>query len=179
MTQEEVERNRDVLLKPSAALSRFNPAQGMITGLRPMLRQRVRYGYRMGDFGFLIGMDTVSEIVEEATIYQIPKTPPWLVGCINLRGHLVPVFDLMRCLGIEKPTRERRYLLVLDTGDDAVGVFVEKLPHPVNMNRQMDHSPPLPAALRNYATAVYSQDKIIWVEFDYRKFFQSLATGVH
>jgi len=58
-----------------------------------------------------------------------------------------------------------------------VSFFVENLPQPVNTAHKLAHPPPLPAALRGYTTDVYSSDKIIWVEFDHRGFFQSLAAA--
>lgn len=166
------------LLTPSMALGRFNPAYGVVTGLKSVARQRVRYGFRTGYLGFLIKPDTVSEVVEQSTIYLVPHTPAWLAGLINLRGNLVPVFDLQLCLELEKQAAEKRYLLVLDTGDDAVGLFVETLPQPVNLTQKLTQPPPLPAALRGHVASVYSEDKTIWVELDHRNFFESLATSV-
>lgn len=175
MAQDDLREPRR-LLTPSLALGSFNPRRGMIAGLKPVLRQRVRYGFRIGELGFLIGADTVSEVVEQATVYPVPQTPPWLAGIVNLRGNLVPVFDLQRCLEFKVDHQEKRYLLVLDKGDDAIGLFIENLPQLMNANHKLAHPPPLPAVLRGHVAMVYGEDKIIWVEFDHRGFFQSLAT---
>lgn len=164
------------LLKPSMALGRFRPAHGAVAGLKSAPRQRARYGFRIGDLGFLIGQDTVSEVVERSTVYVVPQTPRWLAGLINLRGNLVPVFDLPLCLGLEASNVDKRYLLVLDTGDDAVGLFVENMPQLAKTEHSLAQSPPLPTALRAYVAAVYREGKILWLEFDHRGFFASLAT---
>lgn len=162
------------LLMPSTALSSFNPARGAITGLKPIPYQQIRYGFRMGNLGFLIGADTVSEIVEQAIVYPIPQIPPWLVGLINLRGNLVPVFDLKLCLGLESAIQRKHYLLVLDEGDDAVGLFIENLPQPVSAGRKLVRLPPLPVALQQHVAEAYSLNNDIWVEFNHREFFESL-----
>lgn len=174
MVREEATENPRLLV-PSAALNNFNPARGTIVGLKPVLRRRVRYGFRVGNLGFLIDIDTVSEVVERATVYSVPQTPPWLVGLLNLRGNLVPVFDFNASLNLENAASDRHYLLLLGEGGDMVGFFVENLPQVVDITHKLANPPPLPGALRGYAGDIYSFDKIVWVEFDHRNFFQSLA----
>lgn len=176
MVQNEVEDNRRLLM-PSVALRAFDPKQRALIGFKSSFRQRVRYGFRIDSLGFLIEANTVSEVVEEPTVYPIPQTPSWLVGLINLRGNLVPVFDLRLSLRLGNAAQGKYYLLLLGEGEDMVSFFVENLPQPVNTAHKLVHPPPLPAALRGYTTDVYSSDKIIWVEFDHRGFFQSLAAA--
>ncbi len=177
MEQEQL-KERQRLLTPSVALSHFDPARGTVVGLKPIIRQRVHYGFNIGDLGFLIEPDTVSEIVEQATIYPIPHTPSWIAGLINLRGNLVPVFDLKLYLKLGSTAQGRHYLLLLGTGEDMVGFFVENLPRPVDVNHKLNHPPPLPDVLRGYISDIYSFDKIVWMQFDHRGFFQSLALSV-
>lgn len=175
MVREETGEHRR-LLTPSAALGSFNPARGVIAGLKPIPRRRIRYGFRLGNLGFIIKADTVSELVERATVYPVPQTPPWLVGLVNLRGNLVPVFDLNLCLGLESGAREKHYLLVLDESDDAVGLFTENLPQPVGESRKLVRPPPLPKALQGHVAEAYGLNNDIWVEFDHKQFFESLKT---
>lgn len=161
------------LLSPSAALNSFKPRKGLILSLKSGEQKRVRYGFRVDSLGFLIDKNTVSEIVEQATIYPVPHAPPWLAGLINLRGNLVTVFDFKLCLGLRNPY-EKHYLLVLDKGDDAVCLKIDKLPQLVGDVKKLAHLPPLPPALQGCVSEAYSHDKILWVEFNQRVFFQSL-----
>lgn len=166
------------LLAPSVALTSFNPARGTAVGLKPVLRQRSRYGFLMSNLGFLIELDTVSEVVERPTVYPIPQTPSWLMGLLNLRGNLVPVFNFRLSLNLGGIAAEKQHLLLLDEGSDAVGFFVESLPQPVTPDHRLPNPPPLPEALREYVGAVYSSDDTVWLEFDHRGFFQALAATV-
>ena len=162
-------------LNPSAALSRFKPPSGVATSIATTERQHVRYGVRVGGIGLLIGQNTVSEVLEQTLVYPLPNTPSWMLGLVNLRGNLVPVFDLKLCLGLEGTTQERQYLLVLDEGNNAVGFFIEKLPLPVSEGRKLVRPPPLPMALQGHGVEAYSLHNDIWVEFNHREFFQSLT----
>ncbi|BBD10026.1 chemotaxis protein CheW [Desulfovibrio ferrophilus] len=45
---------------------------------------------------FALDITQVREVLEVASVTRIPRTPPFMRGVINLRGHAVPVVD-MRC----------------------------------------------------------------------------------
>jgi chemotaxis signal transduction protein len=104
--------------------------------------------------------------------------PDWQLGLINLRGNLVPVFDLKAILELEPETQEKPWLLVLDRGDRAVGLFADGLPRAVSTSRPMERLPPLPAVLRPHVAQAFTFESIVWSAFDHRGFFQSLAAQV-
>ena len=96
-------------------------APGIMGGLAATERRRARYGFWIGDFGLLIDQDTTSEVLERWVIYPLPNVPAWFFGLINLRGNLVPIFDVKQFLQLEEGTREKRWLLILDQGEGTVG----------------------------------------------------------
>ena len=49
---------------------------------------------------FALDIATVREVLELTSITRIPKTPEFMRGVINLRGHAVPVVDMRRKLGM-------------------------------------------------------------------------------
>ncbi|WP_035104239.1 chemotaxis protein CheW [Desulfohalovibrio reitneri] len=51
--------------------------------------------------GFGLDISTVREVLELTDITRIPRTPEFMRGVINLRGHAVPVMDLRRKFGLE------------------------------------------------------------------------------
>lgn len=166
-------------LNPSAALNRFKPPRGATTGIAPIERQRARYGFQVGGIGLLIGQDTVSEVVEQTAVYPLPNTPSWLVGLVNLRGNLVPVFDVKQFLELEDGNnQDKRRLLILDRGEKAVAVLIDGLPQPAVTRHILSRLPPLPAALRIHVAKAYAQDDLIWLEFDHQNFFQTLGGQV-
>ena len=50
--------------------------------------------FGLGDEVFALETGCVREVIELVPVTRIPKTPPFLRGVINLRGHAVPVVDL-------------------------------------------------------------------------------------
>lgn len=165
-------------LSPSAALNRFNLPQESITVLAPQKRQRVRYGFHIGNLGLLIGADTVSEVLEQTAIYPIPHTPRWLSGLINLRGNLVPVFDLKRFFELGHKTAARQHLLVLDRGETTVATLIDGLPQAASLNRKLSRLPPLPQVLQTHVSSAFVDNGSVWLEFDHRNLFQSLRNKI-
>jgi twitching motility protein PilI len=165
---------QDEWLSPSVALSRFKPSSDLVEGIAPEF-QRNRYGFRIGGFGLVIDVNTTSEVIDQLPIYSIPNAPSWLLGLINLRGNLVPVFDLRILLNVEKENDQKRRLLILGQGEKAVAIPINNLPEPPNLSRTLPRLPPLPAILRDHISAAYVEQNFIWLEFQYHSFFQSLA----
>ncbi len=53
---------------------------------------------------FGVEVEHVQEVMRDLTITRIPLSPPSVAGLINLRGQIVPVVELRRCLSL--PARE-------------------------------------------------------------------------
>jgi purine-binding chemotaxis protein CheW len=56
--------------------------------------------FMLADERYAVGIDTVQEILKPQRITEIPHTPEFLIGVVNLRGKIVPVVDLRRKLGL-------------------------------------------------------------------------------
>src|SRR5713226_1195468 len=50
--------------------------------------------FMIGAEEYAVSLLKVKEIIEYDTITEVPKTPQWVRGVINLRGSVVPVIDL-------------------------------------------------------------------------------------
>ena len=166
-------------LSPIQALNRFSlPEQTITKSLPPVVNPQLRYGFRIGSIGLLIQPHTLSEALERTTVFPIPNTVEWLKGLINLRGNLVPLFDLKPLLEMEmeRKSREKTMTLILDEGERAVGISIDGLPQAPDLSRGLQRLPPLPTILRDFVTASYVKDGLIWLEFDHRAFFEALVT---
>ena len=68
---------------------------------------RNRYGFRVGSLNLLIDADTGSEVIRVQSLSSLPGSAPWLLGLINLRANLAPIFDLRQVLGLERKPETR------------------------------------------------------------------------
>ena len=163
-------------LAPSAALDRFKTFQTRLmapTAGTDELRHQ-RYGFRIGELGLLIESGTLSEVLPGAVIHPLPHAPAPLLGLINLRGSLVPVYEIGPLLE-QAAAGASSLLLVLGRDEDAVALRLVHLP--VALEPGPGRSPPqaLPAALRDCATGACEAQGQLWLEFDHRRFFARLA----
>lgn len=161
-------------LTPTEALVRHAPGGIGLRGAAGGADEAVRYGARIGSVGFLLPERVPSEVVAGSAIYSIPNTAHWFSGMINLRGNLVPVFDLHRLLGI--PTGDDRPLLVLDRGADAVALPTDGLPRTVGAVVRTTQLPPVPSALEPYLRSAHLEGETIWLDLDLAQLFRALGS---
>jgi len=175
-------------LTPSQALNRplIRQAETHSEVFEEEIKTTRRLGFYIGDLGFLIAQQTTSELTDLLPICPIPFTATWLLGLINLRGNLVPVFDLHKLLQLEKRTVKKQMLLILGEGHSAGAIVIDDLPIPLTFTNteELTTLPPLPPMIKAYATSGYEKknddDKKaqLWFNFDHQNFFDSLATKV-
>lgn len=168
---------------PSGALTRplNRKAEETAWGLAQAEVSR-RMGFRIANVGLLIGENIISELKELENICAIPNTAEWLLGLINLRGNLVPVFDLYTLLRLPKTESRRRkdMLLILGEGEKAGAILIEALPIHIAFTNEdkLQIQPVLPDAIQNYTSTGYEKEGEVWFNFDHLGFFESLAKKV-
>ena len=71
----------------------------------------------MGDDWFAVDLQVVREIVPSPMVTPVPTAPPALLGLFNLRGQLVPLFDIAGLVGLP-PVGGREYATVVDAAPE-------------------------------------------------------------
>lgn len=167
----------DEWLSPTAALGRFTPDD--LFGAGPeRLTERSRYGFRIGSLSLLIKPETGSEVIRLQAVSTLPGSAPWLLGLMNLRGNLVPLFDLRLVLGMSRVDETAaRMVLVLDQGEGAVGMIIDGFPQALMAMRPIANLPLLPPLLQEHVRAAYIKDERVWLEFEHDGFFSELANA--
>jgi purine-binding chemotaxis protein CheW len=69
--------------------------------------------FKLGNEIFATEVAKVREVLDLATITNIPRTPDFMAGVINLRGSVVPVVDLRLCLEMSKTERTTNTCIVV------------------------------------------------------------------
>ncbi|WP_027150235.1 chemotaxis protein CheW [Methylobacter tundripaludum] len=69
--------------------------------------------FQAGNENLAISILDVKEIIEINTITDVPMTPDYIRGVINLRGNVVPVIDLSARLGRQSSEITKRSCIVL------------------------------------------------------------------
>jgi purine-binding chemotaxis protein CheW len=69
--------------------------------------------FKLGNETFGIDVAKVREVLDFTSITEIPRTPDFMSGVINLRGSVVPVVDLRLCFQMSKTERTRNTCIVV------------------------------------------------------------------
>ncbi len=171
-------------LKPSEALNRpiHRQADNSVYTALEQIKVTRRLGFHVGNLGLLIAQGVISELTDNLPICQIPNTAVWLLGLINLRGNLIPVFNLNKLLGFEQLTTEKKktMLLILGEGETAGAIAIEGLPVHLTFtdNDKLHNLPLLPEIIRPFVSHGFEKNGQLWFNFDHLGFFGSLANKV-
>lgn len=162
-------------LLPSEALARFEPPAGMVVAAA-VEEKRVRYGFQVATLNFLIKQSCASEVLQMTDIWSLPGSAEWLLGLVNVRSTLVPVFDLRRYFGLPpRSPHAMSQILVLDQGDKAAGILIDDFPKPLFDMDRLPSMPQLSAELQAHVRGGYMKDGAMWLDFDHESFFDELA----
>ncbi len=167
----------DEWLPPGAALGRFEPPAGMVV-VAIEEEKHARYGFRVSTLGFLIKRGCTSEVLHKPDIWDLPGSSSWLLGLVNLRSNLVPVFDLSQLFDLPPRDTAAQLVLVIDQGDKALGMLIDDYPKPLFDMSFFSGLPQLPEQLQAHVRGGYTKGDTVWLEFDHESFFENLVQAV-
>lgn len=103
--------------------------------------------FTLGGEMFAVAILNVKEIIEFGSLTEIPMTPPFIRGVINLRGAVVPVIDLACRFGGQPSAVARRTCIVIveleeDEQKHDIGVMVDAVSEVLEIARADIEPPP-------------------------------------
>lgn len=82
--------------------------------------------FTIGDEEYGVDVMAIREIKGWIAATELPKTPPFIRGVINLRGAIVPILDLRaRFTGMRTEASERHVIIVVAIGSRVAGILVD------------------------------------------------------
>ncbi len=103
--------------------------------------------FRLGEEAYGLGIHRVQEIIGLQDISAVPASPPWFEGVTNLRGHIIPVLNLRRRLGMEPhQATDRSCIIIVQPQPKAsgmgTGLLVDEVAEVVDVPRERVHAVP-------------------------------------
>jgi purine-binding chemotaxis protein CheW len=83
--------------------------------------------FRVGSQEFAFDILQVERILRHVVPAPLPKAPEFLEGIVPYEGGAVPVIDLRKRFELEAPIREETRLMIVNLGDQRVGVLVDEV----------------------------------------------------
>lgn len=106
--------------------------------------QKDRYlTFRIAAEEYGIEIRHITEIIGVQKITEVPDTPEYLKGVINLRGKIIPVVDVRLRFGMEELAHsDRTCIVVVDVNGTAIGLIVDEVLEVVNIAEENVSEPP-------------------------------------
>jgi len=83
--------------------------------------------FRVGPQEFAFDILQVERILRHVAPAPLPQAPDFLEGVVPYEGGAVPVVDLRKRFELDAPVGEETRLMVVDVGDQRVGVLVDEV----------------------------------------------------
>lgn len=99
--------------------------------------------FRIENEDYGIEIKYVTEIIVIQKITEVPHTPGYIKGVINLRGKVIPVMDVRKRFSLaERPYDDRTCIIVVSLSEVAVGLIVDTVNEVVDIPDEMVDPPP-------------------------------------
>ena len=111
----------------------------------------------------------VREIILITEITQIPQTPHYVKGLINLRSTVIPVIDLRALFGLaEGEKTDESRIMVLHAAGKTIGIMVDAVSEVLRVKKdQIAAPPPTVIALgKEYLTGLVKLEKELLILLD-------------
>ena len=101
--------------------------------------------FKLGDEEYGMDILVVDAITGYSEIVDVPDSPEYILGILNLRGDVIPVYSLRRKFGMpEIEATDKTQLLITKTKDGAmVGFKVDSVSEIIEFSREELHEVPV------------------------------------
>jgi purine-binding chemotaxis protein CheW len=121
--------------------------------------------FAVGEEEYGVDILKVQEIIRLVSITQVPNSPHYVDGIINLRGKVIPIIDLRTRIGIpRKEHNNGTRIIVVDLEGKTVGFVVDSVSEVLRIPVNVTEAPPVmtTGADSSYITSVAKlEDRII------------------
>jgi purine-binding chemotaxis protein CheW len=141
-----------------------------------MLRGDQKVVFGIGKELFGVGIDIIREILKVPDMTEVPDSPDFLEGVINLRGKIVPVIDLRKRLRLNGADRTRSTrVLIAEESDRTVGLIVDSVTEVIRIQPDDVEKPPemITAIGIEYITGVAKVDEKLIILLDLKRVLSS------
>jgi twitching motility protein PilI len=127
-------------------------------------------GFRIAQEHFLIPLKQTREVFPvPAQITPVPKSEPWVFGIANLRGELLPLFDLKHFLyGKATKVSKHSRIVVINTPDIYSGLLIDEV-FGLKHFQQLPERITTSEASTAYLSGSITQQDTLWKVFDFHK----------
>lgn len=90
--------------------------------------------FTVGNEDYGLEIEKIQEVIRMKPIKQLPRTPPFVLGVMNLRGNIIPVIGLREKFGLESfQYNQFTRIIVVNHKGKFVGMVVDEVNRVINV----------------------------------------------
>ncbi len=111
---------------------------------------------KLDDEQYGININYVDNIVRMQKITRVPKTQPYFIGVINLRGEIIPVMSMRIKFGLDSVdvTNSTRIIILKTEQNAKLGVLVDEVKEVVTLSEEFIEKTSFDGEGTNFLTGV-------------------------
>lgn len=99
--------------------------------------------FKLGSEEYTVPIEAVQEIIMPQKMTHMPKTPLFVEGVINLRGHIIPIIDGRKSFDLPAIDSTEMRIIVLELESHTIGLIVDEVSEVVHLKTSLIESSPL------------------------------------
>lgn len=109
---------KDILIKKSKGEPIYQPRKPFMRFLR----------FSVGNVYFLVDLPIVQEICEPGVFYPVPDSSIFMLGLMNIRNNIVPVYDIRMMFNIQTVWKsDKSAIIILTFQNETLGLYVDEV----------------------------------------------------
>jgi len=135
--------------------------------------------FHVGGEEFGLEILRVQEIIRIQQLTRVPNSPNFVDGVINLRGKVIPIIALRRCLGLEdRPHDKQTRIVVVEVAGNVLGFIVDSVSEVLRIPVETIEPPPrLGKVEREYVSGVGKLDDRLLILLDLNRLMSDADTA--
>jgi len=127
--------------------------------------------FHVGNEEFGLEILKVQEIIRSQDLTRVPNLPEFVEGVINLRGSVIPVIGLRRCLGLDGRDKDQQTrIVVVEVNGNVLGFVVDSVSEVLRIPSDTVEPPPrIGRVEREYISGVGKLDSRLLLLLDIDK----------
>ena len=103
--------------------------------------------FKLDEEVFALDISKVREVLEYTAVTKVPRTPEFMKGVINLRGHVVPVVDLRLKFGMQEAEKTVNTCIIIvevtvDKDTAVLGALADSVQEVLDLESDQIEPPP-------------------------------------
>ena len=108
--------------------------------------------FKLGDEEYGMDILLVDAITNYSEIVDVPDYPEYILGILNLRGDVIPIYSLRKKFGMEEiEATDKTQLLITKTNGNLVGFKVDSVSEIIEFSEEEIHD--IPVIVKNEETS--------------------------